>query len=397
MVRVGPCFMIIEPHVFEIILYAVKEPQAQVPPPPRGQLAQTSVGPYNQTNDPTGRTSSLNQNPSSTGRMNTDWSMTPHSLPVSNSTTSNPQLMVQRSTPTSQAPARPTSEQYRGAPSQPAVAPNPSTDPVIQLLANRAATDYQLRDLMQVVASGNASKEELEVFQGHINDITASLRRKDEISTAQAGSSRATGGISGGRPAVLASSENTTNPAYLNHGSLRPDGRSESNSEASRQVTPTSRTSAMHNDHYRTNHSTSRAQATMSKQDTSSTSGRAETTAVVFEFVAGSGNRFLFPKHSILDFSTDGTQVIASFLIVRKGSDSDSGTYNSDVEYHQPVTIRISASSAKILDPLARVVASPTDTRKFMNEVMDKTSRAENARLAIRLPRDPETANEGTD
>ncbi|KAI9783575.1 MAG: hypothetical protein M1816_001326 [Peltula sp. TS41687] len=393
MVRIGPCYMIIEPHVFEIVLYAVKEPQAQVSVPPRSQLAQTSRGPSSQSNEPLDRTPSSYQNPSSAVRTNTDWATTPNPQTTSNSIMPNPQPLLPA--PTSQGPGQASSEQYRSIPSQPPVAPNPSTDPVIQLLANRAATDYRLRDLMQVVASGNASEEELKGFQDHINDITASLRRKNELAAPQAGSPWASGGIPGAQPIAPAPNGNATYPA--NHGYLRPDGRSESNSGASCQVTPTPRTSVMNSDPYSANHNVARTQVPIARKEASPMSGRPETIAVVFEFTAGSGDRFLFPKHSILEFPTDGTMVIASFLVVRKGTDSDSGTYDSNVEYHQPVTIRISASSAKILEPLIKVVASPADTRTYMNEVMDRTTRAENAHLAIRLPRDSESANEGTD
>lgn len=401
MVKIGPCFMIIEPHVFEVILYAVKESQAQTPLPPLIQSIQTPVAQYSQPNETTGRTPLLNdrqyaQNPSPTVRTNTDRSTTPHSLPGSNSITSNPQPPVGRSTPTSQGPVGPNSEQHRSAASQSAVPPKSSTDPVIQLLANRAATDYKLRDLMTIVASGNASPEELEVFQGHINDISASLRKKNELGAPQTGLSRTAGNTPAGRPLAPVSGEDMTNPVHPNSGSVRPDYPSGPHSGASRQVTPSPRPSIMNSNHHNANYHAPRGPVHTSKPEGSSVSHRPETTAVVFEFVAGSGDRFLFPKYSILDFSTSGTQVIASFLVVRKGSDSDSSaSYESEVEYYQPVTIRISAASAKILDPLARVVAHPTEARKYMNEVMDRTTRAENARLAIRLPRDPETINEG--
>ncbi|KAI5809766.1 hypothetical protein DFH27DRAFT_159615 [Peziza echinospora] len=45
-------------------------------------------------------------------------------------------------------------------------------DPVIQLLATKAATDPELKSLMRIVAVGGASTEALKVFQRHIDELT---------------------------------------------------------------------------------------------------------------------------------------------------------------------------------------------------------------------------------
>lgn len=54
-------------------------------------------------------------------------------------------------------------------------------------------------------------------------------------------------------------------------------------------------------------------------------SNRPDVAAVVLDF--GTGDRYLFPKYSILEYlpTTSGQQVLASFLIVRKGSISEYG------------------------------------------------------------------------
>ncbi|KAI6782285.1 uncharacterized protein J7T54_008371 [Emericellopsis cladophorae] len=108
--------------------------------------------------------------------------------------------------------------------------------------------------------------------------------------------------------------------------------------------------------------------------------------AVVFDF--GGGDRFLFPKFSILEYipTPVGQQVIASFLIIRKGSTIEYGG-DPALDYYQPVTIRLYAHSGRHLENLARVVAPPAEVRAYMENVMDNMTRAEYILLAMRLPR----------
>ncbi|KAH8173775.1 hypothetical protein LIA77_05194 [Sarocladium implicatum] len=108
--------------------------------------------------------------------------------------------------------------------------------------------------------------------------------------------------------------------------------------------------------------------------------------AVVFDF--GTGDRYLFPKYSILDSLTtpSGPQVVASFLIVRKGSVSEYGG-DPKLDYYQPVTIRLQTQSGRQLEHLSRVVAPVEEVRRYMDDVMDNMTRAEYVLLAMRLPR----------
>jgi hypothetical protein len=117
-------------------------------------------------------------------------------------------------------------------------------------------------------------------------------------------------------------------------------------------------------------------------------SSKPDISAVVFEFVGGTGDRYLFPKYSILEYLPGG-QVIASFLIVRKGSAADSPTYDPALDYYQPVTIRLwTNGSGKQLESLAKVVAPQEEVRRYMDDIMDNMTRAEYVLLAMRLPRD---------
>jgi hypothetical protein len=62
----------------------------------------------------------------------------------------------------------------------PAAPATPAPDPVIHMLAARAGTDPELKAVMKIVAAGQASKEQLEFFQTHINELTAILARQKE-------------------------------------------------------------------------------------------------------------------------------------------------------------------------------------------------------------------------
>jgi len=122
-------------------------------------------------------------------------------------------------------------------------------------------------------------------------------------------------------------------------------------------------------------------------------SSKPDISAVVFEFVGGSGDRFLFPKYSILEYLPGG-QVIASFLIVRKGSSAESKSYDPKLDYYQPITIRLFTHQTRQLEALAKVVAPPDEVRRYMDDIMDNMTRAEYVLLAMRLPRDIERSND---
>lgn len=121
---------------------------------------------------------------------------------------------------------------------------------------------------------------------------------------------------------------------------------------------------------------------------------RPDISAIVFDF--GSGDRYLFPKYSVLEFlpTQSGQQVVASFLIVRKGSTSEYGG-DPKLDYYQPVTIRLQTSSGRHLENLARVVAPQDEVRRYMDDVMDNMTRAEYVLLAMRLPRADFDVEEG--
>ncbi|TDZ17914.1 hypothetical protein Cob_v009222 [Colletotrichum orbiculare MAFF 240422] len=113
---------------------------------------------------------------------------------------------------------------------------------------------------------------------------------------------------------------------------------------------------------------------------------RPDISGVCLDFTGGNGDRYLFPKYSILEYLPGGQQVIASFLIVRRGSQLEYGG-DAKLDYYQPVTIRLYAQSARFLEYLSRVVAPQDEVRRYMEDVMDNMTRAEYVILAMRLPR----------
>lgn len=117
--------------------------------------------------------------------------------------------------------------------------------------------------------------------------------------------------------------------------------------------------------------------------------------AVVFEFAGGNGDRYLFPKFSVLEYVpvATGQQVIASFVIVRKGSAAEYPVADLALDYYQPVTIRLYTPTGRHLDNLSRVVAPKEEVVRYMNDVMDKMTRAEYILLAMRLPRSDAVLN----
>ncbi|KAJ4329231.1 hypothetical protein N0V84_000357 [Fusarium piperis] len=324
-------------------------------------------------------------------------------------------------------------------PAAPAAKPS-ANDPVIALLAQKASGDAELRDLMKRVAVGQAKEGELAHFQKIIDQLNAEYRSRGgqqgpsadrllvdgrtvkyfavEVRTIldivlasnpnqKSSELRPPQGsdplvvllvkaaleehrtrdmirrIADGRPGFTDSTDLKDILDRL-HRDMRAAPRPSPAPSQVRQHTPngvpngqprapTPQTVAQPN-----------PQALRSKGPPPAP--KPDVTAVVFDF--GSGDRYLFPKFSILEYppTPSGQQVVASFLIVRKGSTSEYGG-DPKLDYYQPVTIRIFAQSGRHLENLARVVAPQDEVRRYMDDVMDNMTRAEYVLLAMRLPR----------
>jgi hypothetical protein len=376
MTKLGPCTITIEPHVFEATMYAVKDPNprqlhsAQQPMyrpiiqygPPQGVIAQPPPPPT-----PPAQNQSAQYGTSGLKSQERPSNVTNNSAPSSIPPSPNGHFLPQQS-PTPGIPPPPSQHVPKppanlppslATPAAPAP-PAKSSDPVIQMLAERAATDQDLKALMRIVADGKASPEELKKFQSHIDELTKLLHSR-QVATA---------------PPPTPPNPNNVRPMPAPHSNARPpQGSPMANGRPEHHVQP-------------------QPQALRSKGPVPST--KPDISAVVFEFSGGSGDRYLFPKYSILEYLPGG-QVIASFLIVRKGSSAESKKYDPALDYYQPITIRLYTHQGRQLDSLAKVVASPDDVRKYMDDIMDNMTRAEYILLAMRLPREVEQPTENED
>ncbi|PQE08954.1 translation elongation factor G2 protein [Rutstroemia sp. NJR-2017a WRK4] len=368
MTKLGTCTITIEPHIFDATMYAIKEPKSAIPPQQQMYRPIIQYGPPNGVMPPPAPVPApapapVQQKPIPiTQPLNTP---APH--PPTSTAPPPPNSAVPNRAPINGPPTRPPntanpSQPPRAAPpAQPVT--NRSTDPVIQMLAERAATDADLKGLMRIVANGEASAAELKKFQNHIDELTQLLRTRQ----------------AGGPP------PNSTHPPPLpptaqTNGQIKSEPVAiPSPSPIKTLPTPTPTPTPPY--------PPPQPQALRSKGPVAPP--KPDISGIVFEFAGGNGDRFLFPKYSILDYLPNG-QVIASFLIVRKGSASDSPTYDPQLDYYQPVTIRLYTHQGKQLESLQKVVAPAEEVRRYMDDVMDNMTRAEYVLLAMRLPKDTE-------
>lgn len=163
MVKVGLCDVTVGPHYFDAMLYTVKDPNAQPQPlqyaPPRPMMHYN--GPNNFQRYPPYPSPNQQRPP---------YSPAPSGRPPQGYQTPQ-QRAPNASSPSGQRPPQ------TGQTGQPA---KPSPDPVIQMLATRAAADPELKALMRVVASSQASQEQLRAFQAHIDELNAIIKAREQ-------------------------------------------------------------------------------------------------------------------------------------------------------------------------------------------------------------------------
>ncbi|KAH8594702.1 hypothetical protein B0O99DRAFT_513301 [Bisporella sp. PMI_857] len=374
MTKLGTCTITVEPHIFEASMYAIKDTTSKSNAPPISQQPMyrpiIQYGPPGGMMPPTPPIQSkpvvplqTNQPATPNNHIPTKHNEKPHEAP---SNAMSPQPIEAKAVNGHTAPnnSLPQPPPTNGPPPAPVTK---STDPVIQMLAERAATDPSLKALMRIVANGEASPDELKKFQTHIDELTRLQKAR------QAASQPAT-------PKTQPVQSSIAGPGANQQLVSNAAPSSAAIAKASPKVSP-----------YQT---PPQPQALRSKGPLPPT--KPDISGVVFEFTGGSGDRFLFPKFSILEYLPQG-QVIASFLIVRKGSSSDSPSYDPTLDYYQPITIRLYAHQGRQLEALQKVVAPQEEVRRYMDDIMDNMTRAEYVLLAMRLPKDaePEAEKDG--
>lgn len=344
----------------------------------------------------------------------------------------------------------------------------PGTDPIILALAGRATDDPQLRDLMKKVATGEATKSELERFQVIIDSITAESKRNgvpvgpsadrlvvdgrtvryfaDEVRAIldivltsnpqqtsvdlrpptgsdplvvalvkaaldDAKKSDLVRRIATDKPRFSDATDLKTILDDLKRGLVKErDQQQKARQVQSPQPSPASATPKANgtaNGQVRPSPvpATSGATPTAPVPQALRSKGpppppKHDISAVVFEFHGGSGDRFLFPKFSVVEYvpTPSGHQVIASFLLVRKGSMAEYPMADPELDYYQPLTIRLFTPVGRHLENLARVVAPQEEVQRYMDDIMDSMTKAEYVLLAMQLPRnDPKDGDGAAD
>ncbi|KAK0649038.1 hypothetical protein B0T16DRAFT_324224 [Cercophora newfieldiana] len=234
--------------------------------------------------------------------------------------------------------------------------PPQGSDPLVVALVKAALDDVKTSDMVRRIASNKplfSDATELKVILDRLRTKLANEREQQQ--------KRA-------QPAQLA----TASPVVKAGGSLNGDAA------PSPTTTPTT-----------AQQQPPAQQALRSKGPPKVYQPKSDVMAVCLEFFGGSGDRFLFPKFSIVEDvpSPKGQVVVVSFLIVRKGSMSEYPAADPELDYYQPVTISIFAPTGRYLDHLFRVVAPQEEVRRYMDDIMDNMTRAEYVLLAMRLPR----------
>jgi hypothetical protein len=391
MSKVGLCTVVVEPHVFETTVFIVREAQPQIDSTiqqPKSSQGLSDAAKASQAEQPAA-TSTQSSGVKSAVPKDTisDSAPEPASQKASVSTPTasrdpKDQSSVSLESPQQKLPMTP-QHTRTGSRSQEQPKPTQSNqDPVIHMLAQRAVSDPSLRTLMRRVADGEASQYELKIFQNHIEELKAQQRAKRIVqrplapsttgpSAASSSSAQPNPSLSNGRSSA---SDHLASAPIMPRPTLRPPPAPPGQTIKIEIVQRPS------------------VQSSTSTSKSSTNHFKGEIIAVALEFSAGSGDRFLFPKYSILEYKAGGTEVIASFLVLRNGIASPDHSYDPRKEYYQPVTIRMSAHHPRVLEPLARTVASPDKVKDYMNNIMDRAHRLECSPFLVK-PFDAEMAD----
>jgi hypothetical protein len=275
-----------------------------------------------------------------------------------------------------------------GPPSQP---DPPRPDPVIQMLAMKAATDVKLKELMRIVASGKATREQLQEFQGYIDTLTAASNNPP---IGPPGSQSRPGGP----PPLVQQSQPQRQqihpqpqPQQQMHHQTHPMHQNQhTNPQYPTHTQQHQMYQHPHNQHlqqnYRQNPQPLPVQQRTQPQPKVRTipqPPKHETVGIVFEFLDSysQGDRFLFPKFAILEYLNRGTTVKASFIVTRKPL----GLID---EHYQPITIALQCHYPRVLEHLKMIVADPDATRNHIKQIMENTKRVDNSFLVYRLRRE---------
>ncbi|KAH0842623.1 hypothetical protein AYO21_08026 [Fonsecaea monophora] len=491
MQRLGAATVTIEPHTFDVVFYTVRDPAAPPPfprhpnqhtikhmappppPPPPSASAYPSyppVAPYNQAQRPHPPPSSVSPSPSTSAAHPafnplaplTD---TPPSAALSPSNTGPPPIQFKQEKesrhspaafPSHTPPAQPHHEQSLtprpdSKSNPPSGGRSSATDPVIQMLAARAASDPQLKELMKIVATSMASPEQLKEFQAHIDEFNEVIRRQEveRLSKSEArppsqppstptiaeppsqpalepqptAPSPAPPGLpSNPSPATAPGRSSTYNPPP-SQPRQHPNNASRGPPPAGPPLGPNTLPGVMHTFPHAPP-PVGRGAPTggyigyhpQPQPPPPPPPARPEPFIkhIVMEITSvPSGNqtacsdRWLFPEYAVLEIRPGGLEMVCSWLVERKGSEITAsgeparekseigGKWLAEQEYYQPVTMSIKALNHRTIETIAKAAKILPVVQEHMKEVMSKKQRAPVEYLVHQLPR--ERAHVGAD
>jgi hypothetical protein len=292
-------------------------------------------------------------------------------------------------------------------------------DPVIRLLATRAASNPDLKALMKVVASSKATQEQLKLFQSHIDELNVMIRQQQGLVTPPNSHNgpgdqklprltQLDGPIdhipSPSHPFVDEKSRPSPYPAQK----PQPVPPPQSQPRPSGRIGPLGPPlTAPPYPHYPP------PQQKMPVAEPRFKAIVLEFTTPASSATPASQDRYLFPEYAVLDtpMNGQGLEMICSFLVVRKGSDllvmqptegNPARTpvgglirWKADEEYYQPVTMIIKTSQHRILETIARAAKPLSEVQSKMKEIMQSKTRVKDEWLVMRLPREKGMAPEG--
>ncbi|EAT92118.2 hypothetical protein SNOG_00623 [Parastagonospora nodorum SN15] len=354
--------LVIEPHTFPIRLYAPKESMKHVPKKPS---LPASYGSWPNHNQPQ------------------------HSQPNQYTQYNSQGQPVYQQKPPPPRPPPPKPVQ-KAPPPTPGPASTPAPDPVIHMLAQRAGVDPELKSVMKIVAAGQASKEQLEFFQSHINELTAVLAKQKE-EAAKAGKalpasttpkavapSPAPKAPTTYRPLVFTFEEG--NKDYLHFPSYSFLEWLPNMSGAKISFLITKMKPKLEQDVSVKPPSTPAPKA-MAPPTGATPSGtpNMETPNMTFAQT---------PNGQMTPFQPSVPPTPTPFIPQPRIEDFDEKNDIADIEFYQPVTVLLLTDNMDIKTSLARAIRPPDVVEKYMDEVFDKCKRASETYLAFRLPRD---------
>ena len=357
MQKIGNGTITIEPHKFDVSFYTVREAQAPLPY-------------YRHANQHTPKATGLPVTPGpafTPPQPSTPAAAPTHQQPIpSQPSISTAKQESQPSTPAN-VPATPNPATAAASPTSRHI-PKTTSDPVIQMLAARAATDSRLKELMKVVATSKASPEQLREFQRHIDEFNAVVKKQEAERIEKEKQQPKT---ESKPPPVAVSTSVASHPATYNAAARPAAPGAPSPLYASYPPPPRPEAIIKH---------------------------------IVIEFhgEGASPDRWLFPEYAVLDIKYGDVEMVTSFFVERKGSDIVSSLaggsaeeaaalqtkWKADQEYYQPVTMAVRANHHRAIETIARAAKVLPEVLEHMKNVMKDKVRAPEEYLVHQLPRE---------